>query len=219
MTGARELIGDYLARLERATADLPVQERDELRDDIRSHLDEIHAAGASEAELRDALDRLGSPESIAEAAGATTPPPPTPAPAARPSSRALDVLAVVLLLVGGIVIPGVGWVLGVVLLWVSSSWTVGERIVGTLILPGGLAAPLALGLFAARGGVCSSETAVVGGGEAVGGGEIALIGEDCLIGGPWLGGVMLAVATIAPIVVAVVLLRRAERRRRRPAAT
>jgi hypothetical protein len=55
-----------------------------------------------------------------------------------------DLLAVVGLVVGSLVLPVVGWLVGLVLLWRSRSWTTLEKLVGTLVWPGGLLLPLAL---------------------------------------------------------------------------
>ncbi len=50
----------------------------------------------------------------------------------------MEVGALVLLLVGGIVLPMFGWLIGVVLLWVSNAWNVRDKVIGTLFVPGGL---------------------------------------------------------------------------------
>lgn len=55
-----------------------------------------------------------------------------------------DLLAVVGLVVGSLVLPVAGWLVGLVLLWVSPTWTVPEKLVGTAVWPGGLLLPLAL---------------------------------------------------------------------------
>jgi hypothetical protein len=39
---------------------------------------------------------------------------------------------------GRIALPGIGWLAGVVLLWLSKIWTVRAKLLGTLVLPGGL---------------------------------------------------------------------------------
>ena len=59
------------------------------------------------------------------------------------STRRLDGIALWLLLLGGLlfVIP---WVIGVFMLWQSPSFTTGNKLLGTLMLPGGL---LAAGVF------------------------------------------------------------------------
>jgi hypothetical protein len=41
-----------------------------------------------------------------------------------------------------VVIPIIGWVLGVMLLWASRFWTTREKVIGTLLVPGGLSAIL-----------------------------------------------------------------------------
>jgi hypothetical protein len=42
------------------------------------------------------------------------------------------------LLFGGFAF-GIGWLVGVVKLWDSRAWTVGEKLLGTFVIPGGLA--------------------------------------------------------------------------------
>ena len=63
----------------------------------------------------------------------------------RPTSAAapykpgwIEVGALVMLLVGGLIVPIVGWFVGVVLLWVSNAWNVRDKVIGTLFVPGGL---------------------------------------------------------------------------------
>ena len=58
-----------------------------------------------------------------------------------------DLLAVVGLVIGSLVLPVVGWLVGLVLLWRSRSWTTPEKLLGTLVWPGGLLLPLALPLL------------------------------------------------------------------------
>lgn len=190
-SAAPDQLSDYLARFDRAAATLPADRRRELRADVEVHLEEVAASASTEAEVRQALDRLGPPEDIVTEAASDLPST-TPAPP-RAGSRLLDIGAVVLLLIGGIVLPFVGWVVGVVLLWASSSWTAAEKLLGTLVLPGGLLAPLLLALLPAR--------VAFGSGVAVSG--IAQVA----------GTLLLVVLVVAPLVVAGVLLRRAERRR------
>ena len=52
---------------------------------------------------------------------------------------ALEIGALVLLTLGSVV-SWVGWLGGVLLLWTSDRWTRRDKLVGTLVLPGGLAA-------------------------------------------------------------------------------
>lgn len=57
---------------------------------------------------------------------------------------ALELCAVIFLLIGGLVVPLIGWIAGVILLWQSPRWTRRDKWIGTLIWPGGLLAPVVL---------------------------------------------------------------------------
>ena len=59
----------------------------------------------------------------------------------QPQSR-MDVLTPIILLVGGLLIPVLGWAAGVVLLWTSRAWTRRDKLIGTLVIPGGLMIPV-----------------------------------------------------------------------------
>ena len=48
-----------------------------------------------------------------------------------------------------IVLPLVGWLIGVILLWLSNAWNVRDKVIGTLFVPGGLGLSLFLLFFAA----------------------------------------------------------------------
>src|SRR5215216_378845 len=74
----------------------------------------------------------------------------------RPKGSGWDVVALIMLLVGGVILPVIGWIIGVVLLWVSETWTTREKLVGTLVVPGGLALPIFIGLTATSSELCSS---------------------------------------------------------------
>jgi hypothetical protein len=52
-----------------------------------------------------------------------------------------ETAAIVLLLLGGF-LWGVGWLAGVVLLWLSDAWSPRDKLLGTLVVPCGLALPL-----------------------------------------------------------------------------
>jgi hypothetical protein len=204
MTRARgdQLTDDYLRRLDQAAHALPAQRRLELLSEIRAHIAHARAAtegGDDEVAVRNALERLGPPEEIAAAAfdGQATAPPPGHR---SPGQRLYDVVTVLLLLLGGVVIPVLGWLVGVVLLWASPRWSARDKALGTLVFPLGLGAALALPLLATR----SCGAVVVDGGE---------VRESCEGWSlpTWTGIPLLVVLGVAPVVVAVVLLRRAER--------
>lgn len=62
----------------------------------------------------------------------------------RPPGRV--VLTIGLLLFGGLAVPVVGWVAGSVLLWTSAEWRRRDKIIGTLVVPGGLGSLLLPGV-------------------------------------------------------------------------
>lgn len=63
-------------------------------------------------------------------------------PEPRCPGEAYDVLTVLTLLLGGFLVPVVGWLAGVVLLWGSPRWGTGQKWLGTLVWPGVVVAPL-----------------------------------------------------------------------------
>jgi hypothetical protein len=62
------LVREYLRALSLECIDLPVAQARELREQIAAHLDEALAPDATNAEVHEELDRLGSPRSLAAAA-------------------------------------------------------------------------------------------------------------------------------------------------------
>jgi hypothetical protein len=125
-------VAAYLARLDALSGHLPAVRREELRADLVEHLADAVPEGANDAQVRAVLDRLGPPEEIVSA---ETGPDPV-APALQLGSPVHEVLAVAFLTFGSL-IPAVGWLVGVVLLWTSGRWTTREKVVGTLLVPGG----------------------------------------------------------------------------------
>jgi len=70
---AEQIINDYFDQLERALLPMSRHRRDQLLDELRSHVESARAGspGDSDAAVREALERLGDPEEIAaEALGA-----------------------------------------------------------------------------------------------------------------------------------------------------
>jgi hypothetical protein len=47
-----------------------------------------------------------------------------------------------MLSIGGVVLPVLGWIVGVVLLWVSDVWSTRDKLLGTFVTPGGIGLPL-----------------------------------------------------------------------------
>lgn len=190
----------YLKDLERELADLPRPRRREVMSDIRDHIQEADEGSGDEAQIRTILDELGDPEAIAAEArtrfGVT-----------RRKASFLEGAALILLLIGGLIVPLVGWVVGAVLLWVSRVWTVRDKVIGTLIVPGGLALPMFLIFFAIGPSVCVSM-----GGRDVGGrlSNATTCTQQPLQGELW-GVLLLVLLVVGPIATAIYLGGRAWR--------
>jgi uncharacterized membrane protein len=145
---ADKLVEDYLKRLNAELRGLPRARRRELTEEISDHIAEARAGleTEDEAEIRTLLDRLGEPAEIAAEARERF------GLGGRP--RRLEIAALILLPIGGVVLPVLGWLVGVTLLWISDAWTTRDKLIGTLIVPGGLLLPLALGLLGSGSGSC-----------------------------------------------------------------
>ncbi len=154
-TTLHPLAADYLRRLRRAGRGLPRGAIGELVAEIEVHLAEATNPEMSDAEVLTVLDRLGEPEQIVAAQQ-----PPSDGRGPR------EWAAIVLLLVGGFIFY-VGWLVGLVLLWSSRAWSVKDKWIGTLLIPGGLATGLLVGLsggglVGSSGHSCSSSSAIFG---------------------------------------------------------
>lgn len=202
-------ITQYLRRLSKATRDLPRARRRELLSELEEHIREtlIETPVNGEAEMLTLLDRLGDPEEIATAA------------TGRPEvarSTTMETWAIILLLLGGFVFL-VGWLAGVVLLWSSNLWTRRDKLIGTFVIPGGLAAGMLVLSLTFAGGI--------GGHSCGSSGPVYQIGTNgsrhlvrgasrttCTGGTSTLGtiGILIALAVLllAPIATAVYLGRR-----------
>jgi hypothetical protein len=185
----------YLHDLEEELRDLPPAGRRELLEEIREHIGEALAEipDGEEAEVRNVLERVGEPAVIAEEArdrfGIRR---------AKPGAR--EILAVIMLLIGGLILPLIGWVIGAVLLVTSQVWTSREKVIGLLFVPGGLLPFFLIGTGVTR--LCS---------QSIENGRV--VSESC--GGgmpPWLGFVVLGVLAIGPIWSAAFLSIRLSRR-------
>ena len=130
-TELHPLADTYVKELRDAARRMPRAQRNELIAEIRAHLAETAPASASQAEALNALERLGEPAAILQEQGTD---------AAAPSRRMglQEVAAILLLMFGGFLFV-VGWLGGLVLLWSSDRWTLPDKVVGTLIVPGGFA--------------------------------------------------------------------------------
>ena len=130
----------YLQQVRREGRDLPGDRLAELMIDLEEHLSVAIPADASEEDAREVLGRLGDPREIVAAER-----PELTGPAERRGPREW---AAIFLLLFGFIAAGVGWVVGVILLWRSRAWTTRDKLIGTLVLPGGLFSTVALLLLA-----------------------------------------------------------------------
>lgn len=149
----------YLGRLEAAASALAVDRRAELVVEVREHIAAAVAeAGRSdESTIRNILERLGPPEEIVAAerlsdSGAS---PGSASPSASPSEARtpwgpVEIIALLLLTVGALVLPLVGPIVGLVLVWLSTRWTNRQKSIVTAIVVVLLVVPV-LGLLSVSG--------------------------------------------------------------------
>jgi hypothetical protein len=197
-TAPNLLVRNFLDRLRRASRDLPRGRRDELEAEISAHLAEALPPDTTDAAVLEVLDRLGDPEAIvAEERDRLG--------IARPRAGVLEWAAIALLLIGGLIVPLVGWLVGVVFLWISRVWTTREKLIGTLVVPGGLAT--AVFAFLVVPNYLPTSCTV----RSLRHGAVAQCGPSP--GVAWtVAWIAVAVAlVVAPIVTAVFLGRRAQR--------
>ena len=195
-TAAHPLVDDYLRALDEAGRVLPRRDRDELVEQIREHIEAALPPGATEAEVRNTLDRLGTPRDIVAAAGGVTR-------VARRGAR--EAFAVVLLASG--FPPVIGWLAGAGLLLWSPLWTARQKLLGILAWPGGLVGVFfvlgAIPTSSASGVICSGSTA-----------SVALDCQSTSSSGPpaWVSPLLAFVLFVVPLLVAAHLWRAAGRR-------
>jgi hypothetical protein len=156
-----QLVADYLRRLGDAAQGLPPGQRDALVAQTAARIAEARVDGPqrgtamASVHLMTFLERLGEPGDLVRPPrsrhrargdsgrrGSGTGTGTGTAAAQRASAGGHEVAAVVLLLIGGL-LAGIGWLVGVLLLWTSPRWRLGDKVLGTLIWPGGIAAALA----------------------------------------------------------------------------
>jgi uncharacterized membrane protein len=192
MNGTRHReVGEYLRRLQRSMGDLPAERRDEILAEIEEHISEDLAErpAATDADVRNVLERVGDPGDIAAEARERF--------GIKPARRSwTDPAAVILLLIGGFTI--IGWFVGVVLLWISDAWNTRDKIIGTLVVPGGLAGALGVGL--ASSGVREASCGPVE--TTVAPGACATVPSNF---GNVVGLILAVLVVIAPIATAVYL--------------
>lgn len=203
-TTLHPLAAAYLDRLREAGRRLPRKDFRELYDEVEAHLAETTDSAMSDAEVLTVLDRLGDPEDIVEAER-----PSSTAPVGGAGAREWS--AIVLLLFGGFIF-GVGWLVGLVLLWSSRVWTARDKWIGTLVIPGGLATVLILGLALAVGSSVGPQVC-----SRYAGGAVHCIGGGTS-GQSVLPAIVAVLLIVAPIATAIYLGWRATRNTARRSA-
>jgi hypothetical protein len=209
-----DIVDRYLVQLDTALRGLPEGPRRQIIEEIAGHISE----GRSELEvndevgLRGLLDRVGDPELIAAEAGVEQLP---------ESGRRRDAWVPWLLLFGGfagyilalafigvplaLVVGVIGWSIGLKMLWTSNVWEMRDKVLGTLVLPGGLLAPVVLATTSSS----PAQTCFGQGGPGI------PTSTHCTASGftlsPSVGIPLLLVTLLAPFVMAVHL----DRARRR----
>jgi hypothetical protein len=197
MNDADSLVANYLKELDKALAGLPRTRRREVVDEIAAHIAAARAEQVSvtDAEIRNLLDRVGEPADIAADARERFGVGPDPA-------TWREFAALVLLPIGGVIVPVLGWLVGVVLLWASNAWTRRDKLIGTFVLPGGLLLPFAAVSLATWSVESCSTPLRPGGGVA---------GPTTCTGGGGPGALEIATMVLllaAPIASALYLARR-----------
>jgi uncharacterized membrane protein len=195
----------YLRQLDFALSTLPWEQRNEIFTDISAHIErELAVAGHDPAAIDSVLQRVGDPHAIAQEAGAV---PALPMPLARPG-RGLEIAAVILISAGSFLIPVLGWIVGVVLLWVSRRFTRADKLIGMLVPPLGFFAPFALLLMSSSSssGPCVSRVSSAGGSQTFTGCAVTSHSTHA-----WLGVTVLLVLLAAAVFTVVRLSRRVAR--------
>jgi hypothetical protein len=133
---ADQIVAGYLKRLDAELAWLPAGRRKELTGQITDHIDEARGqlVDETDADLLSIIDRLGEPDEISAEARARFQ-------LTAASAGPLEIVAILLIGVGGIVFPFVpiAWLIGTGLVWRSKSWSQREKYFGAYL-------PLVIGL-------------------------------------------------------------------------
>jgi uncharacterized membrane protein len=125
-------VAGYLAAVERALGDLPRERREEIVGGLREHVDAALAGAPEDVAVRAVLDRLGTPEAIAAEARDRFGLPP------RRRRCVPEIVGVFMLGMGSLALPAIGWAIGIVVVWASDLFSRGQKVLATLVFPGGM---------------------------------------------------------------------------------
>jgi uncharacterized membrane protein len=194
-------IAKYLKRLDQELHGLPRDRRREVVNEIAEHIAQAREASPvdSEAALLNLLDRIGDPSEIAAEARERFD--------VSTRSQWHEIAAMVLLLIGGFVFV-VGWLVGVVLLWTSKIWTLRDKLIGTLVVPGGLFLSVGLLLTGVGSGEsCDGERRLEPAGNTFGPATTPCSGGSSSTASI-LQGILFGAVLIAPVLTTIYLGRR-----------
>jgi hypothetical protein len=193
------VIRSYLIRVRRAARHLPRGRRDWVITQVGDRLaGAIQADDGGTRDVRAALARFEEPKNVVLAVDGHVP---------GTEASWLEYVAVLLVLAGGVLWEA-AWLAGVTLLWVSPRWRWPDKLLATLVWPGGL---IVANLIAGR---YSATSLVAPGGQAFFRPQVSTIHFliNSTLGHPPLRHLLvLLLAAVPPVVVAVRLLRRARR--------
>jgi uncharacterized membrane protein len=203
-------VASYLDALNRALHGLPDLVHAEVYSEIRQHIaDELAGRPGDPSAVPEVLDRLGDPIEIAREAGAY----PSPRSLPQRKSRVHEIFAVILVSIGGFV-AGIGWLVGIVLLWTSDRFTRADKVIGTILVPGGFLTSFVALAFGVAGPttvetcVSSTQSAATTGGSTV---SLAA-SQTCTGGHTWVyTAVVIAIALVVifgPLYTTIRLSRR-----------
>ena len=131
---AHPLVTDYLMRLRHEAGRLPREQADELLADIQAHLVDALDDQPGDSQVRQVLDRLGSPSELVDAAGGTA----SGVPPVTTDGNGVRETAAALLLVGsGLIFPAwflsvPMWLAGMFFLTTARRWNSREKLLGGL---------------------------------------------------------------------------------------
>jgi len=188
------LVKQYMQDVDDALEGVDSSTRRMIVGEVASHIEQRRRALDVDdpVALRQILEDVGDPAAIAEAAHGTS---------KLSGSRGSDAWVPWLLLLGAAA-AGIGWFVGVGMLWTSKTWRLGDKLLGTLVFPGGIIGTFVLLGLPATPGTCTAS-------GHPGSGPIVHCSSGAIL--PLAAGVALvAVGIAAPLFTAFHL----ERRRR-----
>jgi hypothetical protein len=138
-SSADNMVGRYLAQLDDELRNVPAQRRREVMQAIAGRIaaSRKELVTETDADVRAILYGVGEPADIGAATRERFG-------VEERRSNWREIAALILLPFGGVIVPVAGWFLGVFFLWVSEAWTPRDKLIGTLVVPGGLLLPLVL---------------------------------------------------------------------------